>query len=108
MLRRALPFVLLLGCHRADRAAPPAAEVYAGTCARCHGVDGAGGLALPLSPGGPAPRNFTDAAFQASRTDAELKETIRAGKPPAMPAFGAMLDDTQLTGLVAQIRSFKK
>jgi len=106
VLHRALSFFLLLGCDRAaEKSAPPAAEIYAGTCARCHGTDGAGGLAVA---GMPPPRNFADGAFQASRSDAELKETIRSGKPPGMPAFGAMLDDTQLAGLVAQVRSFKK
>ena len=106
MLRRALPFVLLLGCHRAEKNAPPStAEVYASTCARCHGASGKGGLALG---GMPPPRDFTDSAFQASRSDTQLKEAIRSGKPPGMPAFGTILDDAQLTGLVAQIRSFKK
>ena len=105
MFRCALPFLLLLGCHRAEKSAPAASEIYAGVCARCHGAGGGGSVALP---GLPAPRDFHDATFQASRSDAELKKTIREGKPPGMPAFGGALDDAQLAGLVAQVRSFKK
>jgi len=103
-VRRLALLLLLVGCHRTEKSAPPASEIYAGTCARCHGTEGRGGLALP---GMPPPRDFHDGAFQSSRSDAELKKVIREGKPPAMPAFGGILDDAQLDGLVSQIRTYK-
>ena len=55
--------------------------------------------------GSNAPRNFCDAAFQASRTDEQLKQVIRRGKG-AMPAFGNLFSDAELQGLVLEIRSF--
>lgn len=79
-------------------------ELFVNACARCHGQEGMGGL--PLFDGGPAPRNFRDREFQLSRSDDQLKETIRSGKGSGMPPFGTTFDDAQLSALVAQIRSF--
>lgn len=79
-------------------------ELFTAACARCHGPDGTGGL--PIFEGGPSPRNFHDHSFQLSRTDEQLKETIKSGKGSGMPPFGTMFDDAQLTSLVLQIRSF--
>ena len=108
MSRFGLLFVVLLaaaGCKRSEAAgAPPQGrELFAGACARCHGQDGSGGL--PVTPGGPSPRNFRDHAFQTTRTDAQIKETIMNGKGTAMPPFGAVFDDAQLGALVAHVRS---
>jgi len=80
-----------------------AQHLFDSTCAVCHGRDGRGGV--PAAEGQPAPRNFCDAAFQASRTDDDLKKAIREGKGP-MPPFGPLFDDAQLTLLVAYIRGF--
>jgi mono/diheme cytochrome c family protein len=80
-----------------------AAQLFDSMCATCHGRDGRGGV--PAAEGLPAPRNFCDAVFQASRTDAQLSQVIREGKPP-MPPFNALLDDRQLALLVAHIRGF--
>ena len=93
-------------CQRKEVAGNTHAEaqhLFDSVCAQCHGRDGRGGV--PAMEGQPAPRNFCDAAFQASRSDAELKQAIRAGKGP-MPQFGALFDDGQLTVLVAYIRGF--
>ncbi len=94
------------GCKRRAIAHDTHAEarhLFDSTCATCHGRDGRGGV--PPMEGRPAPRNFCDAAFHESRTDAELKQAIRGGKG-TMPPFGALFDDEQLTLLVAYIRSF--
>lgn len=99
----ALLAVLLVGCSRSDAADAPRGEaLFASTCARCHGADGAGGLPLAT---GQTPRNFRDHAFHASRSDADLKRTIREGRPPGMPPFGATFDEAQVTALVAHLRS---
>jgi len=71
-------------------------------CARCHGSDGKGGVG---PEGTNPPRNFVDAAFQASRSDEQLKDVIRKGKG-AMPPFGNLFSDPVLAALVLQVRSF--
>jgi mono/diheme cytochrome c family protein len=100
--------VLQAGCKRKEADADPLAEakhLYLSVCAKCHGSDGRGGV--PAAEGLPAPSNFTDRAFQASRTDDQLRQAIKQGKGP-MPPFGALFDDTQVVSLVAYVRSFDK
>jgi hypothetical protein len=65
-------------------------------------MDGKGGIA---AGGANAPRNFCDSAFQASRSDDDLKQVIRKGKS-AMPAFGEAFSESDLCGLVHKLRSF--
>jgi mono/diheme cytochrome c family protein len=94
------------GCNRKQAESGPLAEakhLYDSVCAKCHGRDGRGGV--PSAEGQPAPRNFQDPAFHASRSDDDLKLAIRKGKGP-MPPFGAMVDDVQTANLVLYIRSF--
>jgi mono/diheme cytochrome c family protein len=100
-----LAFALLgSGCKRSEASTLQSRELFVNSCARCHGQEGMGGL--PLFDGGPSPRNFHDHAFQMSRTDEQIKQTIRNGKGSGMPPFGATFDEAQLSALVTQIRSF--
>jgi len=92
------------GCKRSQAATSESREMYANTCARCHGADGMGGP--PLSEAGPSPQNFRDHTFQMARTDDQLKQTIKNGKGTGMPAFGALLTDEQVALLVVHVRSF--
>ena len=78
------------------------ASLYGERCSGCHGADGKGGVA---PEGVNAPRNFRDAAFQASRSDEQLKQAIRKGVG-AMPGFGNLFSELDLQGLVRKIRSF--
>jgi mono/diheme cytochrome c family protein len=89
------------------RASPPddGEETFKNICARCHGQTGSGGL--PLTPGGPAPRDLGDPAWQASKSDAELEATIRDGKIP-MPAFSAVLTKDQIRGVVGKVRRLRR
>ena len=82
-------------------AAPPAApaapatpeaeatQIFAGRCSPCHGANGAGdGVAAAALT--PRPRNFHDATWQTSVTDAHIETIIReggaaVGKSPVMP-----------------------
>lgn len=94
------------GCNRKQAESEPLAEakhLYDSVCAKCHGRDGRGGV--PSAEGQPAPRNFQEPAFHASRSDDDLKLAIRKGKG-AMPPFGGMVDDVQTANLVLYIRSF--
>lgn len=82
--------------------------VYAQQCAGCHGADGQGNgpsAAFFTRP----PRDLTNRAWMASRTDAQLTATLRhgvAGSP--MPAFGDALTATQLGDLVAYLRQLSR
>ena len=96
--------VALAGCKRSEAAPAQAEQLFLNACSRCHGANGRGGE--PAYAGGPAPRNFTDHEFQRSRTDEQLKMTIREGKGSGMPAFGPMFDDAQLSALVTHVRRF--
>ena len=90
-----------------------ATNMFMTVCATCHGADGTGT--------GPAaetlttkPRNYTDAAWQATVTDDDLKKTIllggqAVGKSPLMPGNPQLKDQPDvLDGLVAIIRGFAK
>lgn len=99
---RTLPFVLLAACS-APAAAPAADRTFDVICARCHGPEGRGG---PPDATGVGPRNFHDRAFQASRSDEELKRVIREGKNGHMPSFGNAFPPATLDALVARIRSY--
>src|ERR1700736_6286441 len=50
-------------------------------CIRCHGVDGRGVWDIPDVP------NFTNAVWQASRTDPQLVRIILEGRGAVMPPF---------------------
>jgi cytochrome c553 len=82
-------------------------------CATCHGNTGQGnGPAAESLP--TKPRNYTDAAWQASVTDAQIKDIIihggqAVGKSPLMPANPELERDTEkLDGLLKIIRAFGK
>ena len=92
-------------CNHSDdgSAAQNAAQTFTSVCAKCHGADGKGGV--PAMEGANPPRNFCDSAFQASRTDEQLKQVIQKGKG-GMPAFGNLFPDADLQALVVKIRSF--
>lgn len=116
---------LSFGCSKkeentASTAAPAAAsgnteaqDIFTQRCVTCHGADGkgTGPAAASLNP---KPRDYTDAAWQASVKDDDLRKVIvkggaAVGKSALMPpnpdleAKPAVVD-----GLVAKIRSFKK
>ena len=95
--------VAVLGCEKPTEAAQ-GRDLFASTCARCHGAGGTGGV--PLVAGGPSPRNFHDHEFQRAHTDEQLKLTIVDGKGAGMPGFGRTFTDAQLIMLVAHVRSF--
>jgi cytochrome c553 len=82
-------------------------------CAMCHGADGTGNGPASASLT-PKPRNYTDAAWQASVTDDELRAIIlfggqSVGKSPMMPGNPQLKDKPEvIDGLVAIVRSFGK
>jgi cytochrome c oxidase cbb3-type subunit 3 len=95
-----------VGCSKAQAEEPPdGALLFASTCSRCHGAKGTGGP--PLGDGQPAPRNLTDPAFQASKTDEELVATVKNGKNGVMPSFKDVYSDAQIRALVRHVRTLK-
>lgn len=112
MARLALPAfaVVLLSAPAMAADAAAAKADYAKLCASCHGATGKGdgptGQAFPTKP-----RNFADAAWQASVDDARLAKSITGGgaavgAAPFMPPFPALKPE-QVADMVALIRSFK-
>jgi cytochrome c oxidase subunit II len=100
--------VLLMGSvacqhHSNESTGVDGAVAFASTCARCHGTDGCGALAS--TPVG-TPRRLCDSAFQASISDAQIKQTILKGKG-MMPGFGDDYSEAQVTALVHHVRSLK-
>ncbi len=88
-----------------------AEKMFATVCATCHGMDGSGkGPAADAL--NPKPRNYTDATWQASVTDDQLKDIILkggqgVGKSPMMPGQPQLKDQPEvLDGLVQIIRKF--
>jgi mono/diheme cytochrome c family protein len=75
--------------------------LYARNCSACHGPNGKGGAAIPLS----------DPVFLAIADDAVIRRTATNGVPGTpMPAFaqsaGGMLTDRQIDAIVGGIRSW--
>jgi mono/diheme cytochrome c family protein len=77
--------------------------LYMEYCAKCHGEDG-----TAKTPKGKQlmARDFTDAEWQSSKSDAELVKTVSKGGED-MPAFGKKLSKEQIESLVKEdVRGF--
>ncbi len=74
-------------------------QIYQTKCSACHGPRGEGTPALNA-------RDFTDSAWQASRTDKEIRQAIEKGRLPLMPQFADSLDDETIQSLVKLVRQF--
>ena len=82
------------------------AQVFTQRCVLCHGPDGHGDG--PASKGlKPQPRNFHDAAYMSTRTDAELLTTIHQGKGP-MPRWQGVLSESEMVAVLKHIRELGK
>ena len=81
-----------------------------GFCKVCHGPEGKG-LGEDIAPGslkGPLPRDFTDKAWQAARTDGELFWILKNGsKGTAMAPFVPLeLTEEEAWQVLRYVRSF--
>jgi len=81
-------------------AAPNGQAIFEKSCAPCHGKAGAPNPVFAKQ----GVRDFTDAAWQKSKTDADLEKTIREGKQGTMMASFKTLSDAEVKALVAYIR----
>jgi mono/diheme cytochrome c family protein len=97
---------LVAACAASDAQRPDdGEETFQNVCSKCHGARGEGGL--PITPGGPKPRDLTDPVWQASKSDAELEQWIREGRTP-MPAFKTVLTGDQIRAVVGKVRRLRK
>ena len=88
-------YALSLSSPASDTASGQA--LYAeNACAQCHGDEEGGG------GGGPS---FLIPGLVEQRSLEDLAQSIRAGSPPAMPAYSETLTDDQVWGLAAYVRS---
>jgi sulfur oxidation c-type cytochrome SoxX len=79
------------------------AETYKTLCARCHGEngDGKGANAIYLDP---APRDLTSANFMNDKPRERFLNSIHEGVPgTSMPAWGKLLTDDQITGVLGYV-----
>ena len=78
-------------------------------CVTCHGKDGTG---LGNIPGlrGKLPRNFTNQAWQAARTDGELFWILKNGSPGTdmAPFIPLVLTEEEAWQVLLYVRSFSK
>ena len=90
-----------------------AQQMFATVCATCHGADGTGNGPASQSLD-PKPRNYTDAEWQATVTDDELRAIIikggqGVGKSAMMPGNPHLETQPEVVdGLVQIIRGFAK
>lgn len=79
-------------------ALPDGTMLFTRHCAACHGLNGMGGVGVPLALPG----------LQTTVDDDYLRLSIRHGRPGrVMPAF-TQLSDQEVDALVKQVRSFSK
>jgi len=103
---------LALGAAGSAQAAD-AKEVFDFYCAQCHGVNGDGKGVNVTKDFATDPRNFTNKADMAKRSDEDIKTVIRDGGPaisksPLMPPWGATVSAAEVDGLLAYIRKLAK
>lgn len=86
-------------------------ELFAGTCSACHGPEGKGVTGLG--------KDLTTSTFVMERTDTEMLEFLKTGRPASdplnttgvdMPPKGGnpALDDAKLMDIIAYLRELEK
>ncbi|MFZ0827161.1 MAG: cytochrome c [Verrucomicrobiia bacterium] len=89
--------------------ADDAKALYENSCAKCHGADGKGDTKMGKKLGA---KDYTDPTVQAALTDDNAAKAIKDGLKDAdgkslmKPTEG--VSDTDVKGLVAYMRTFKK
>ena len=100
----------LLDTPKPSPGAPPAARLWAGLCATCHGADGRGSWRAALFL--VRPGDLTDRAAVGAQSDQYLFDLIKHGGAPigrpGMPAFGASVSDDDVRALVAYVRGLAR
>jgi mono/diheme cytochrome c family protein len=74
--------------------------LYNRYCIRCHGVDGHGVWDIPGVP------DFTNARWQASRSDGQIARIVLEGRGAVMPPFRGTLTLEEGWGMARYLRTF--
>jgi mono/diheme cytochrome c family protein len=74
--------------------------LYNRYCIRCHGVDGRGVWDIPGVP------DFTNAGWQACRSDVQIVQAILEGRGAVMPPFRGTLTLEEGWGMARYLRAF--
>jgi mono/diheme cytochrome c family protein len=83
---------------------PKLAKLYRESgCVNCHAKDGKGGTVKPNMPTIP---DFTTAAWQKSRSNAQLTASILDGKGTSMPPFREKMKAEEIKNLIGYVRAF--
>jgi mono/diheme cytochrome c family protein len=90
------------GTSESPQRTEAAVREYRHHCARCHGDDYTGAEGRRHTKEIP---DFTSDSWQESRTNSQLRSSIRDGKGARMPPFGDKLEDKQVRNLIALIRN---
>ena len=81
--------------------------VFMKNCMVCHNADGSGGKKLTAT-GNPS-RDFRDAKFWESRTDAQIRETINKGVVKSgMIAWKGILKPQEIEDVLAYVKTFAR
>jgi ubiquinol-cytochrome c reductase cytochrome b subunit len=80
-----------------------ASGLFGQYCLVCHGTDGRG---TAMRPSMPAIPDFTNRAWQANASSAQLPASILNGKGTLMPSFAGRVSPDQAEALVAYVRAF--
>ena len=82
-------------------------QVFMKNCMVCHNPDGSGGK--KLTPNGNPSRDFRDEKFWASRTDAQIRDTINKGVAKSgMIAWKGILKPSEIEDVMSFIKTFAK
>lgn len=103
---------MTMGAANAAHAAD-AKQVFDFYCAQCHGEKGNGKGINVTKDFATDPRDFTNSADMAKRTDDDIRSVIKDGGPaisksPLMPPWGSTLSKEDTEGLLAYIRKLCK
>jgi ubiquinol-cytochrome c reductase cytochrome b subunit len=83
----------------------PKAQVYRAYCLACHDADGRGRTARKAMPDLP---DFTDAKWQATRTDVDFQKALLDGKGKFMQPLKGKLTAAEVDQAVSYVRGFRE
>ncbi len=102
--------LVLLAASVASAAQRGGEDIYAATCASCHGSDGRGAPARQIGLAIPA-RDFTNCQLTNREPDHDWHAVVAEGGPARgfhrlMPAFGEVLTESEQETVVGYVRGF--